>query len=421
MALREVMKRHNKKLYLLLAIILFIILIFCVNQIYKSRFGYFIDGPEMNYSHKKLTEVLTLNDGNILIPGSNCHANLRDYGGINDMEITETPFEIYDIEKNKFTTFKLGASIAYQPMGLLLKNNKLLLTFAYDYKDSKYSNYSLKMQSPYPYDSMAIVNLNNKKIEKIIPKKINKHNQPDFKNTSFTLLGNGKIFIIDFSNKIAEIYNPENNSSEILNIKINKGLGSKVIAKGNSKALIFGPTNLSSPSYYFEDSVEEYDDTNKTIKPVGKTLRRKYPSILAISQDEIIISGGEINTSQKTYNTVNEIEIYNTKTNKSKIIARFKEIRKYKPNANSFSGNLINNKLFLITGGVSGESPFGIIKKSSEIVDLETGKIYKGPKMKSVHAYHQMVKLKKGNILILDNNNRKTELFKIRRAHNNEY
>ena len=115
-------------------------------------------------------------------------------------------------------------------------------------------------------------------------------------------------------------------------------------------------------------------------------------------------------------NIVNEIEIYNNKANKSKIIARFNEKRKYEQNKTSFSGNTINNKLFLITGGVRGEYPFRIIKKSSEIVDLNTGNIYKGPKMKKAHAYHQMVKLKKGNILIFDNNNRKTELFKIRKG-----
>ncbi len=395
-----------------------IMLSFCV---YKLRFGYFIDGPYMNYNHKILTDILPLNNGNILILGSNCHTNLHNHGSIDDMKIMETPFEIYNIEKNKFTAFTLEKFIAYQPMGLLLKNNKLLLTFAYDYKDDKYSNYSAKMEPPYPYDSMAIVDLDTKKIEKIIQKKINKHNQPNFQYTSFTLLGNGKILIIDFLNKIAEIYDPDNNSSEILNIKVNKEPGSKVIAKGNNQALIFGTTNslpekFEQLSYYSEDSVEEYDDTNKTLKTVGKTLRRKDPSILEISQDEIIIFGGEINTSQKIYNIVNEIEIYNNKANKSKIIARFNEKRKYEQNKTSFSGNTINNKLFLITGGVSGEYPFRIIKKSSEIVDLNTGNIYKGPKMKKAHAYHQMVKLKKGNILIFDNNNRKTELFKIRKG-----
>jgi hypothetical protein len=372
-----------------------------------------------------LTDILTLDNGNLLILGSNCHTNLYNSNSINDMQIAETPFEIYDTPKNKFTTFVLPNNIAYQPMGVLLKNNKLLLTFVYDYKDSKYSNYGSKISSPYPYDSMAIVDLSNKKIEKMIQKKINKHNQPNFQYTSFTLLGNGKVLIIDFYNKIAEIYNPDSNSSEILNIKINKEPGSKVVPKGNSQALIFGSTSIlpdefDKLSYFSEDTVEQYDDNNKTLKQVGKTLRRNFPSIIKISQDKIIIFGGQINTLQKSYNTVNEIEIYNTKTNKSNIIAQFKQTRKFEANKTSFSGNLINNKLFLITGGISGEYPFKIIKKTSEIIDLETGNIYQAPSMKRAHANHQMIKLNNDKLFILDykdsNNNKKVELFKINKG-----
>ena len=103
---------------------------------------------------------------------------------------------------------------------------------------------------------------------------------------------------------------------------------------------------------------------------------------MKISQDKIIIFGGEINTLQKRYNIVNEIEIYNPKINESKIIAQFNQKRKFEANKTTFSGNLINDKLFLITGGVNGETPFKITKKSSEILNLETGDMYQGPNMK---------------------------------------
>lgn len=368
-----------------------IVIITCLFfKLKQYQFGHFINGPITNYSHEILTDILTLDNGDLLILGSNCHQNLYNYGSLNDMQINETPFEIYNPKENNFTKFSLPNNIAYQPMGLLLNNYKLLLTFVYDYKDSKYSNYSTKMYPPYPYDSMAIVDLKNKKIEKIIQKKINKHNQPNFQYTSFTLLGNGKILIIDFFNKIAEIYNPNNNSSEILNLKIDKEPGSKVIANGYSQALIFGatPEEFEKLSYYSEDYVEQYDDNSKTLKQVGKTLRRSFPSVMKISQDKIIIFGGEINALQKRYNIVNEIEIYNPKINESKIIAQFNQKRKFEANKTTFSGNLINDKLFLITGGVNGETPFKITKRSSEILNLETGDMYQGPNMKYAHANH---------------------------------
>ena len=413
---------YKKFFIILMSIVIITCLFFKLKQ---YQFGHFINGPITNYSHEISTDILTLDNGDLLILGSNCHQNLYNYGSLNDMQINETPFEIYNPKENNFTKFSLPNNIAYQPMGLLLNNYKLLLTFVYDYKDSKYSNYSTKMYPPYPYDSMAIVDLKNKKIEKIIQKKINKHNQPNFQYTSFTLLGNGKILIIDFFNKIAEIYNPNNNSSEILNLKIDKEPGSKVIANGYSQALIFGATNLfpeefEKLSYYSEDYVEQYDDNSKTLKQVGKTLRRSFPSVMKISQDKIIIFGGEINTLQKRYNIVNEIEIYNPKINESKIIAQFNQKRKFEANKTTFSGNLINDKLFLITGGVNGETPFKITKRSSEILNLETGDMYQGPNMKYAHANHQMIKLNDGNILIIGgrnlNDNRKTELFKIRKG-----
>lgn len=159
---------YKKFLIILMSIVIITCLFFKLKQ---YQFGHFINGPITNYSHEILTDILTLDNGDLLILGSNCHQNLYNYGSLNDMQINETPFEIYNPKENNFTKFSLPNNIAYQPMGLLLNNYKLLLTFVYDYKDSKYSNYSTKMYPPYPYDSMAIVDLKNKKIEKIIQKK----------------------------------------------------------------------------------------------------------------------------------------------------------------------------------------------------------------------------------------------------------
>ena len=247
-----------KKKYFVIAAVLIAIflLIFTIKEIPKYRFGYFVEGPELKYQHS-WADVLKLENGNVLILGQNAHScPTQEACKDNIMPVVEIPSEIYNAKTNKIEELRLPNNIRYQAKGILLKDNRLLLTHAYDPSDNSYPKVKKVGETikdidlPYLYDSMAIVNLDVLKVERVLKKKINQKHLPNYKWTSFTLLENNKILIIDFSNNTMEICNLENNTSKILsNTKINKEFGSVVIAKGKNKALIFGPTKLQYDNY----------------------------------------------------------------------------------------------------------------------------------------------------------------------------
>ena len=220
----------NKVVIGIIGLIAVVWLIFFIKDIPKYRFGYFVEGPELKYQHS-WADVLKLEDGNVLVLGANQHEwpneeDLKKMGhigpsvSIKDMIVKETLSELYIANENKFVDFKVPNDILYQPKGMLLKNNKLLLTFAYDPNDKniKYTEYAkMKRTAPFPYDSLALIDLKTKKIEKIARKKININKEPHIDSTVFGLLENGKIVIIDTSNDfIVEIYDPDSNASEIV-------------------------------------------------------------------------------------------------------------------------------------------------------------------------------------------------------------
>ena len=92
-------------------IIAIILLVFIGTQVNKYRFGYFVKGPQMKYEHDG--DILKLEDGNILILGSNSHKSpYQNRWSINDLKILETPSEIYNVSENKFEEFHLKSPIA---------------------------------------------------------------------------------------------------------------------------------------------------------------------------------------------------------------------------------------------------------------------------------------------------------------------
>ncbi len=397
------MKKNFIRIIILIAVIW---LIFFIKDIPKYRFGYFVEGPELKYQHS-WADVLKLENGNVLVLGANQYEwpNEKDLKnmkhkssvGIEDMIIKETPSELYITNKNKFVDFKMPNNILYQPKGILLKNNKLLLTFVHDPNDKniKYTEYvKTKSAAQLSYDSMAIVDLKTGKVEKIARKKININKEPYIDSTAFGLLDNGKVAIIDMSNDfIVEIYDPDSNTSEIVGKFDNLGYLSRAVTipKGKNSLLIFG-------IFYSSDAeiggVLEYNDSTKTVKLVGKTLKQENPIVKRISDNEILIVGKE-----------GKFEIYNTDTNTSKIVAKIlkKNDRKndtslHKP---SFSGAFINERYFLITGGNNGGFPLTLANKTSEIFDLKTNKVYMGPNMIKLTDNHKSISLDNGNVLLM--------------------
>ena len=73
----------------------------------------------------------------------------------------------YNIKTNTITDVAFPRQIYYRGIGIILENNRILLPFAYDPSKPEYKN-----KTAYPYDCMAIVDLNNAKVEKLLKKKI---------------------------------------------------------------------------------------------------------------------------------------------------------------------------------------------------------------------------------------------------------
>jgi len=421
-------KINNKKKWLVvIAGIIAIITIFNVaNTLWLSRFGYFVEGPELKYEHRD-ADILKLENGNVLILGQNAHScPTQEACKDNIMPVVEVPSEIYNAKTNKIEELRLPNNIRYQAKGILLKNNRLLLTHAYDPSDNRYpkikkvGELTKDIKPPYLYDSMAIVNLDTMRIEKVVKKRINEKHIPDYKWTSFTLLKNNKILIIDFSNNLIEIYDLEKNTSKILsNTKINKNFGSIVVPIDANKALIFGSTRLRSEEdpnleYGELDDVLEYDDKTEVINPVGKVIRRDFPLVKKINNNEILIMGGSFDGKWD----LREIEKYNIATNNSEIIAKLRQERDFEITtyATSFNGALINNRYFLIAGGSFGGKPLEITRKTTEILDLQDSSIIRGANMYKRQANYKIMPLENGNILLIGSkdltNSRKIQIFK---------
>ena len=112
----------------IIGLIVLLWLIFFIKDIARYRFGYFVEGPELKYEHRD-ADVLKLENGNVLILGQNAHScPTPEACKDNIMPVVEIPSEIYNAKTNKIEELRLPNNIRYQAKGILLKNNRLLLT-----------------------------------------------------------------------------------------------------------------------------------------------------------------------------------------------------------------------------------------------------------------------------------------------------
>ena len=403
----------NKKRAVIFTVIVLVVLGLIIQWAIPYRFGYFTEGPKLAYEH--FGDVLKLDNGNVLLLGSNSHTNPhKDNWNINELVISEVPSEIYNAESNNFEIFKLPNTIAYKPKGILLGNNKLLLTSAYNHNDKKYPKYGSNMPKPYPYDSIALINLDTNKVEKMLQKKLNRNKKPS-DEIEATLLDNGNVLLVEPYNG-AELYNPKLNTSVLLkNWNFEKG---SLIPDKEGRVLIFcANTENSSTEEYA--NVYEFDTKTQTFKSIGKTLRRINPLVMKINNNEILLMG-----SANWLRSEKLIEIYDTRTNTSRVVANFIEPKKrrtvFYPHKPAFAAAATGKSYILITGGTNGSFPLTKFYDSIEVLNTKTGKIYKGPKMKRKIAYHKMIKLNNGNLLVVGNgvisNVKYTQIFKENRG-----
>lgn len=124
----------NKKVKKILIIIFAVLFIaYLVKELPKYRWGYFVKGPDMNYPRRYYYNSIKVNDNEILVLGHKRVPSLKTLSSLTPQERVlyyDTPNEIYNSELNQFNVLDMnfGGDIYYEPEGVLLSENKVLLT-----------------------------------------------------------------------------------------------------------------------------------------------------------------------------------------------------------------------------------------------------------------------------------------------------
>ncbi len=369
-------------------------LIFFIKDIPKYRFGCFVEGPELKYEHRD-ADILKLENGNVLILGQNAHScPTQEACKDNIMPVVEVPSEIYNAKTNKIEELRLPNNIRYQAKGILLKNNRLLLTYAYDPNNNSYPKVKKLVETtkdikpPYLYDSMAVVNLDTLKVEKVLKRKLDNN--------------------ILLNSIINEIY---------IN---NQDIADLLFANAPSKIFWYERTTLNNNEVIFISDSNKNDNSGDkyTIYKYDNLIKKITSSKLETNLEASIVQ--KLNTqevliiySNNSFSREHPIKIYNAKTNKIKTIA-------YMPKSRcDLNGASLNNRYFLIIGGHNCSYPFTRYYKNSLILDLNKNKLYNSAKLPYDVDKPSMVSLNNNNVLILDNKlnayAKKTLIFKNRK------
>jgi len=397
-----------RKIIILLLIIFFTGICVYLFLKHKTNFGYITFGTDISVTNfENKLSAFKLNENEIFFLGSNRpeFPNIRGEQWVYNMPITETPSEIYNVENGTHKIIHLPANILYQPDGLLLNDHKLLLVNASNNKKQPKDNIGINGTDFSIYKTLILIDLKSNKIIQTYDKKINKKYEPNQQYTTYTLINNGKILIIDFKNKIAEIYNPKENSSVTIDFPFDKNKKNVVIPYKQEQALIFGQTK---DNYNDTDTVIIYNDKNKTFEEFGHTYRRSNPYIISLDGNKYLILGGIIYNPHNAMNIdVREIEVFDANTGTYEIINQLPYLMRYdwRNDMNSFAAVSINSRYILLTGGTQGAYPFIKTLMRTLIFDTETNSIKRGPNLKYPLSSHQMLQLKTGKVLIYDDNN----------------
>ena len=401
-------------------------LVFFLTLFFTYILGFIIYNSFNNYGSVKrgsdisvTNDLFKLNEEEVFSLGSNRPECPEERGAcwIYNMPIKETPSEIYNIERDTHKMVHLPNNILYQPYGILLDKDKLLLTNVSKSKIIPKDNIGVKGTDFSIYKTMAVIDLKTNKIIQTFDKKINKQYEPNQQHTTYTLLNNGKVLIIDFENQIAEVYCPCLNNSYTINFHNNNQRVNVVLPFKQNQALIFGDTKNN---YNKEDSIILYDDNTKIFKEFGHAIRRSNPYVIPLNDNKFLIIGGRIFKSNGGQELdVREIEIFDGNNGTSKIVNKLPYQLKYDDNLdkNSFAITKLNDSYLLLTGGSHGVYPFRKDRKSTLIIDLKKNEIKRGPNLVYDIASHKMLKVSDDKILIFGNHhwidNKKTQILKI--------
>lgn len=372
------MKIHNQKIYLLLGIILFIILIFCISQIYKSRFGYFKTVGSLNYQHPNADAFLMQNN-KIFILG-------------NSFDRPPIPNEIYDINNRISEIFNFKHNLRHYPEGVLIDNNRIFLLRAC-------INSRCGMS--------VVYNINSNKIDYIYDNTFStytKNLNNDLLN--HLLLNNKNIFYISHkSNNQYEIgiFKPKTHDKQIFLTNENIGFP-KSIQLNDTQILIMSISN----AYIFDI---EHNKLTKLNFPYGNYpnsgVNNQRISHMIKSKDKIFIFIYLVDRNFNGYNLTLKFDIKSKNFSK---LASSSIIRDYCFIGTNYVSSAVslNNKYILLNGGLTPSSILtGLLEghdikvNSAEIYDVRKNEFYRIVNMPYAKFGHQSILINNNEVYII--------------------
>lgn len=351
----------------------------------KPQKGEFVKVGKMSiprYRHK----AVLLDDGRVLI-----------IGGITRHERGDGPTksaEVYNPKTKKFTTVGSMNELRDEFTATKLNNGKVLIA------GGQSRTISVK--------STELYNPQTNKFEK----------GPDMNfyrsDHTATLLKDGRVllsggeysvFALNNKNIPDEIYNPRTGKFSIAaSLNVPRHNHSSILLQ-DGRVLILGGSNKKG----ILSSIEIYNTKNNKFKLDGNmNLPRVKPNVYVLKNGNVIISGG-VGKGNGNAIFLREIEIYNPKTNKFKILTKRNSIPQMPAEV------LLKDDRILFTGGATGVGLSVQYYKTSETYNTATNKFTEGKNMNRVREGHVAILLKDGNVLITGSsgpqNSRITELY----------
>lgn len=371
-------EKKQRKLKIVIGIVCLLIVSYVIGlQVNKYRFGYFIKGPQMKYEHERPISIIALNDNEILILGHSrpdvseilsTHYNFGEQAILEDefyKKYHNIPSEIYNFKTNEFMNFPLKKDVFYEPEGIVLDKNNVLLTRVCktdkQNKDAIIDCYNNMLIAIYNFKT------NNYSFKKNLIKR---------KDMYIDLIEEDKILIIG-GNHISALWGdfiPDDILKQDKSRKLNANILEYDLKNNIVKSIDIIPANikinknniikLKNKVYVFsyEQSVYKLDLATLDLKKmITLKSKKEITSLCKITEDKIAF----INS--------NKIFIYNIKNNEIEIEMLLPIQRKNQKITS------ISNNILLITGGLQMCFPSNYCNaKETEFLNIKNKKIYRG-------------------------------------------
>lgn len=404
-----------KKVFIVLFMLMtFLLLYFGFSGILKkyNKFGYFVTGPNTAYPHFISNRGLVrLNNGNILILGTHYQNNSNGH-------LTYIPTELYNVTSNEIETFNLNMdkNLVFKPEGILLNDNKLLLTSVGNKSNPGYPSVTFNRNSKFkylefgftdapdaiPYNNMAIIDLKKNKVEKIIPKKLEHKYHTITKSGISPQVITGYKAVNLFENFL-EIFDLKTGTSKIISFDYDYIIDTLV---NTSNGILLLGINADT----LKPIIIRFDEKTETLENLGVRNSYRVPIVQDLLNAKLLIIGTKaINVSRYSYGEIYDLK--NKKTLKTIPLLRDDFSSETEPPFSLFE---LNDRYIMILGGCVGYYPITGPRyiQNTEIIDIQNNVVKKGPKAPFSNA--ATIKLDNGDIFLIVGN--KTAIFKVNKT-----